>query len=79
MICNGLQTLSIAYSILEYMEKTLHESSGIFVEHALHVARIQFRTCTWHLLANESSCHIHNKSGVKAKSMIYFHYNYLAR
>ena len=38
------QSLSIACSILKYPRTTLHESSKITVEHALHVARIQFRT-----------------------------------
>ena len=29
---------------VEYWRKTLYESSKIFIEHALHVARIQLRT-----------------------------------
>ena len=29
------------YSILPFFRKTLHESNKIFVEHALHIARIQ--------------------------------------
>jgi len=32
------------FSNLFYLSRTLHESSKIFVEHALHVARRQFRT-----------------------------------
>ena len=36
-------SLSFACSILAYLRKTLQESRTIFVEHALHVARIQLR------------------------------------
>ena len=36
-------SLSFACSILAYLRKTLQESSTIFVEHALRVARIQLR------------------------------------
>ena len=35
-------SLSFTCSILMYLRKTLHESCKIFVEHVLHVARIQF-------------------------------------
>ena len=39
-----IQSLSFPCLISAYSEKTLRESSKIFVEHALHAARIQFRT-----------------------------------
>ena len=38
------QSLSFACSILAFSRKALHESSKIFIEYALHVARIQSRT-----------------------------------
>ena len=38
------QSLSFACSILAFSRKALHESSKIFFEYALHVARIQSRT-----------------------------------
>ena len=37
------QSLSFVCSILAHSRKTLHESSKIFVAHALHVARIQLQ------------------------------------
>ena len=36
------QSLSFTCSILVYSRTTLHTSTKIFVEHALHVAEIQF-------------------------------------
>ena len=36
--------LSLLQLHLPYSRKTLHQSSKSFVEHALHVAREQFRT-----------------------------------
>ena len=38
------QSLSLSSSNSAYLRKALHESSQTFVEHALHVARTQFRT-----------------------------------
>ena len=38
------QSLSFACSILAHSRNTLHESSKIFVTHALHVARIQLQS-----------------------------------
>ena len=38
------QSLSFSSSNLAYTTKALHESSETSVEHALHVARTQFRT-----------------------------------
>ena len=45
--------LRVLRSILAFSRKTRHELSKIFIEHALHVARIQFRTqayypCAWY-------------------------------
>ena len=40
----GQQSLSLTCSILVFSRTTLHESRKIFFEHALYVARIQFRT-----------------------------------
>ena len=45
--------LRVLRSILAFSRKTRHELSKIFVEHALHVAWIQFRThayypCAWY-------------------------------
>ena len=42
------QNLSFTCPILAYSRKTLHESSKFFVEHALHVARIQLQTQAWY-------------------------------
>ena len=39
-----IQSLSFPCLFSAYPEKTLRESSKIFVEHALHAARVQFRT-----------------------------------
>ena len=39
-----IQSLSFPCLFSAYPEKTLRESSKIFFEHALHAARVQFRT-----------------------------------
>ena len=37
----------LLFEKIRYSSKTLHELSNIFVVHAWHVARIQFRTQAW--------------------------------